>query len=156
MLQRIGGRPRRGVSKLESMAPGNADLIRPVYEEWGRGNWRLRFDVYHPHMEWGWSDEFPGLAGVYDDRRDPNPRLRSWLSAWEHWRVEVDDYLELGDHVVVLASYHDRGKGSGVEVHQQGAHVFELRDGKVVRLEIFADREKAIESVRPARSEERG
>jgi hypothetical protein len=74
------------------MAPGNGDLIRPIYEEWGRGNWRPRFDVYHPHMEWGWSDEFPGLAGVYDDRRDPNPRLRTWLSAWEDWRVEVDDY----------------------------------------------------------------
>jgi hypothetical protein len=97
------------------MAPGNADLIRPIYEEWGRGNWRPRFDVYHPI----WS-------------------------------------LELGDHVIALASYHGRGKGSGVEVHQQGAHVFELRDGKVVRLEIFADREKAIESVRAARSEERG
>jgi hypothetical protein len=41
------------------MAPGNADLIRPIYEEWSRGSWRPRFDVYHPHMEWGWSDEFP-------------------------------------------------------------------------------------------------
>jgi hypothetical protein len=30
--------------------------------------------------------------------------------------------------------------------------VFELRDGKVIRLEIFADRAKAIESVHAARS----
>ena len=56
----------------------------------------------------------------------------------------------------MLASYHGRGKGSSVEAHEQGAHVFELRDGKVVRLEIFAAREKAIESVRAARSEEHG
>jgi ketosteroid isomerase-like protein len=137
------------------MAPGNADLIRPIYGEWGRGNWRSRFDVYHPHMEWGWSDEFPGLDGVWDDRRDPNPRLHSWLREWDFWRVEADDYLELGDHVVVLASYHGRGKASGAEVHQQGAHVFQLRDGQVVRLEIFASREKAIESVRAAQFEER-
>jgi uncharacterized protein len=134
------------------MAPGNAELLRPIYEEWGRGNWRPRFDVYHPQMEWGWSDEFPGLAGVYEDRRDPNPRLHAWLSGWEYWRAEAEQYLELGNHVVVLASYHGRGKGSGVEIHQQGAHVFELRDGKVVRLEIFATREKAIESVRATRS----
>src|SRR5919109_1604047 len=132
------------------MAPGNADLIRPIYEEWCRGNWRPRFDVYHSHMEWGWSDEFPGLAGVYEDHRDPNPRLRAWLDEWEDWRAEAEDYLEIGSHVVVLASYHGRGKGSGVEIHQEGAHVFELRDGKVVRLEIFANREKAIESVRSA------
>jgi uncharacterized protein len=133
------------------MATGNAELIRPIYEEWGRGNWRPRFEIYHPRMEWGWSDEFPGLAGVYEDREDPNPRLRAWLDGWEHWRAEAEEYLEFGDHVVVLANYYGRGKGSGVEIHQEGAHVFELRDGKVVRLEIFATRERAIESVRSAR-----
>ena len=134
------------------MAPGNADLIRPIYEDWGRGNWRPRFEVYDPQMEWGWSDEFPGLAGVCEDDRDPNPRILAWLSGWDDWRAEADEYLEIGDHVVVLTSYYGRGKGSGVEIHQLGAHVFELRDGKVVRLEIFASREKAMESVRTVRS----
>jgi uncharacterized protein len=132
------------------MAPGNADLIRPIYEQWGRGNWQPRFEVYDPRMEWGWSDEFPGLEGVCEDWRDPNPRLLNWLGEWEHWRVEADHYLEIGGHVVVLARYRGRGKGSGVEIEQEGAHVFELRDGKVVRLEIFADRARAIESVRAA------
>jgi ketosteroid isomerase-like protein len=135
---------------------GNADLIRPIYKEWGRGNWRPSFDVYHPHMEWGWSDEFPGLAGVFEDHEDPNPRLRSWLSPWEHWHVEPEEFLEIGDHVVVFARYHGRGKGSQVEVHQQGAHVFELREGQVVRLEIFADRELAIRSVRSREERRRG
>jgi uncharacterized protein len=137
------------------MSPGNIDLVRPIYDEWGRGNWRPYFDVYHPRMEWGWSDEFVGIAGVYEDHRHPNPRLLEWLGEWECWRSEADKYLELGDYVVVLASYYGRGKGSGVEIHQHGAHVFELRDGKVVRLEIFANREKALESVRSARSQQR-
>jgi ketosteroid isomerase-like protein len=97
----------------------------------------------------------PGARRRLRGHRDPNPRLRAWLDGWDHGRAEADDYLELGDDVVVLASYHGRGKGSGVEIHQQGAHVFELRDGKVVRLESFASREKAIESVRSAASEER-
>jgi ketosteroid isomerase-like protein len=90
---------------------------------------------------------YPGLSGVYKDRQDPNPRLRAWLSGWEDWRAEADDFLEFGDTVVVLASYYGRGKGSGVEIHQEGAHVFRLRDGKVVRLEIFASRKRAMESV---------
>jgi uncharacterized protein len=137
------------------MPPGNADLLRPIYEEWSRGNWRLSFDVYDPDMEWGWSDEFPGLAGVFCDREDPNPRLRSWFSEWENWRAVAEDYLKLGNHVVVLATYHGRGKGSGVEINQEGAHVFEFRDGKVIRLEIFASRERAIESVRSAQADQR-
>jgi uncharacterized protein len=138
------------------VAPGNADLIRPIFEEWGRGNWRPRFDVYHPRMEWGWSDEFPGLGGVYEDQRDPNPRMRVWFREWDNWRAEAEEFLELGDYVVVLTSYHGRGKVSGAEVHQKGAHVFKLRDGKVVRLEIFADRKRALESVRAARERASG
>ena len=134
---------------------GNADLLQPIYEEWSRGNWRPSFEVYDPEMKWGWSDEFPGLAGVYVDHDDPNPRLRNWLSGWEHWRAVPEDYLELGNHVVVLATYQGRGKGSGVEINQEGAHVFEFRDGKVIRLEIFASRDKAIESVRSAQAEQR-
>jgi uncharacterized protein len=132
--------------------PGNADLIRPIYEDWGRGNWRPNFEVYHPEMEWGWSDEFPGMEGVYRDARDPNPRLQDWLGEWEHWRAEAEEYLEMGDFVVVLARYMGRGKGSGVDIHQEGAHVFKLRDGKVVRLEIFATRKRAIEWVEAALS----
>jgi ketosteroid isomerase-like protein len=56
----------------------------------------------------------------------------------------------MGDYVVVLARYRGRGKGSGVEIQQEGAHVFQLRDGKVVRLEIFATRKRAIEWVEAA------
>ena len=136
------------------MSPQNADLLRPIYEEWGQGNWRPTFDVYDPHMEWGWSSEFLGLAGVFEDHRDPNPRLLAWLTEWEEWRAEAEEYLEFGEYVIVLASYHGRGKESGAPISQEGAHVFKLRDGKVVRLEIFASRERAIESVQAALGEE--
>jgi hypothetical protein len=42
-----------------------------IYIEWERGNWRPKFDVYDPEMEWGWSSEFPGLEGVYHDPAIP-------------------------------------------------------------------------------------
>ena len=132
----------------------NADLIRPIYDSWGRGEWRERPAVYDEEMEWGWSDEFPGLAGVFRDTTDPNPRLRAWLSEWEHWRARADDYVEIGDYVVVLATYTGRGRTSGVEIEQEGAHVFRIRDGRVVRLEIFADRQKALDWVERAHAEE--
>jgi ketosteroid isomerase-like protein len=136
------------------MASSNAELLHPVYEQWSRGNWRPSFDIYDPHMEWGWSSEFLDLGGVHEDRRDPNPRLRRWLSGWDYWRAEAEEYLELGDYIVVLARYRGKGRGSGVEIEQEGAHVFRLRDGKVIRLEIFASRARAIESVQAARAAE--
>ena len=93
---------------LAPMSRENVDALRPIYDEWGRGNFTPKFEVYADDMEWGWSPEFPGLAGVYRDPAERNARLHEWLSPWEHWT---------------------------------------LRDGRVVRLEVFADRARALESV---------
>jgi ketosteroid isomerase-like protein len=129
------------------MSKQNVEALRPVYAEWGRGNWKPRFDVYDERMEWGWSSEFPGLAGVYHDPAQPNERLREWLSPWERWHCEAEDFIADGEHVVVLARYRGRGKGGGVPVDVEGAHVWKMRDGKAVRLEIFSDRAQALRSV---------
>jgi ketosteroid isomerase-like protein len=130
------------------MSQQNIDALRKIYAEWGRGNWEPRFDVYDAEMEWGWSSEFlPGLAGVYRDPAQPNERLREWLSPWDRWQCEAEDFIAHGDYVVVLARYSGRGKGGGVPVDVEGAHVWRMREGKAVRLEIFSDRAKAMESV---------
>jgi ketosteroid isomerase-like protein len=73
-----------------------------------------------------------------------NERLHAWLSPWEDWRCEAEDFLLHGDQVVVLARYRGRGKGSGVDVNTEGAHVWTMRDGKVIRLVIFANRATAL------------
>ena len=129
------------------MSDDNIDALRSVYAEWGRGNWRPKFDMYHPDMEWGWSPEFPGLAGVYKDPDEANQRLRDWLSPWEDWRCEAEDYVVHGSFVVVLTRYRGRGKGSGATVDTEGAHVWKMLEGRAMRLEVFADRARALESV---------
>jgi ketosteroid isomerase-like protein len=118
--------------------------LRDVYARWGRGDWSLRFELYAHDFEWGWSPEFPGIDGVYRDTETPNSRLRTWLSPWDYWYCEAEEYIEDGDTVVVLTRYRGRGKGSGVEVDVEGAHVWKLRDGKARRLEVFANRERAL------------
>ncbi len=127
--------------------PDRLDLLREVYEHWGRGDWSPRFAFYADDFEWGWSPEFPGLAGVFCDTETPNPRLRTWLSPWERWTCEAEDYVEAGEDVVVLARYHGVGKGSGATVDVEGAHVWRIVDGRAVRLEIFATRASALAAV---------
>jgi uncharacterized protein len=131
----------------EAGREANAEALRPVYEEWGRGNWRPRFDVYADDWEWGWSDEFPGLEGpTRDDAEAGSRRLLEWLSPWEDWRCEAEEFVTAGDFVVVLTRYTGRGKESGVAVDTRGAHLWTMRDGKAVRLEVFSSRRRALEA----------
>jgi ketosteroid isomerase-like protein len=128
------------------MSQRNVDALRPIYDEWARGNFRPRFDVYAPEMEWGWSDEFPGLERVAIDPADRSVRLEEWLSEWDDWRCEAEEYIAEGESVVVLTRYRGSGKESGASVDTTGAHVWTLRDGMVVRLEVYSNREKALEA----------
>ena len=121
--------------------------VRRVYDEWGRGNWSPRFDIYDDAMEWGWSDDFPGLGGVKHDPAERSQRLQEWLHGWEDWRCEAEELVVEGDQIVVLCRYRGRGKGSGALVDTKGAHVWTLRDGKVIRLVVFATRERALAEV---------
>jgi hypothetical protein len=71
------------------MSQENVEALRPVYEEWARGNFRPNSDAYGPDLEWGWSEEFLDSRGVFSDPESRSSRLLEWLSQWEDWRVEV-------------------------------------------------------------------
>jgi ketosteroid isomerase-like protein len=99
-------------ANVEQPGRANIEALRPVYEAWGRGDFRPRFDVYAPEMEWGWSEEFPGLEGVSRDPELRSERLRSWLSGWEDWRCEVEEMIASGPFVVAVCRYTGRGRAS--------------------------------------------
>lgn len=118
--------------------------LKAVYAQWGRGNFRSRIGPYADGFAWGWSDEFPGLAGVFRDPASASRRLLEWLRQWKEWKVEAEEYLAAGDFVVVFCRYRGSGNASGVEVDTRGAHLWTMGDGGAVRLEIFSSPERAL------------
>ena len=70
------------------------------------------------------------------------------LGAWEDYRIRVDEYRELdGERVLVLTHNTGRGKTSGLELERvgtRGANVFHIYSGKVTRLVVYFDRERAL------------
>ena len=118
-----------------------------------RGRWQLAavLDAFRPGDGVGLVERFRDSAASQGHAHS-NPRLRAWLVECEYWRADADEYLELGDYVVVLATYHGRGRESGAEIHQEGAHVSSCAATRSSG-SIFATRARAIESVQAARAD---
>ena len=76
---------------------------------------------------------------------------RRYLGIWDEFRTGVDEYVEVDDErVLVLNHFSGRGKVSGLEVSSvsaRGASLFHVRDGKVVKLVLYANRERGLEDV---------
>jgi hypothetical protein len=72
--------------------------------------------------------------------------------------VRAEEFVDGGDHVLVIVGFGAVGKGSGLDIegtHSRGANVFTLRDGKVVRLALHSNIDVAraeFEAMRAASS----
>jgi ketosteroid isomerase-like protein len=70
-----------------------------------------------------------------------------WLEPWETYRVQIERVLPVGDRVVVLVRVHGRMAGTQNDVELIAASVYLVRDGRVARIEHYADRAAALEAV---------
>lgn len=73
-----------------------------------------------------WADAVERLREIYPD-----------------FRLEPREFIDAGEHVVVIAEAHGRG-ASGVGVNQLLAHVWTMRDGKAAHFRWFKSREEAL------------
>jgi ketosteroid isomerase-like protein len=71
---------------------------------------------------------------------------RDWLEPWESYRLDVEDFIDAGDDVVVLVHIRGRTARDGVEMEHAPAAIFTVRSGKVVRLHFYMDRAQALET----------
>ena len=74
--------------------------------------------------------------------------VRAFMSAWQDYGIEAQHYRELDDErVLVLVQLSGRGKTSGLEIRAaqaQGAEVWHVRRGMVVRLVVYWYRDQAL------------
>jgi ketosteroid isomerase-like protein len=73
--------------------------------------------------------------------------LARWKGEWDDYRLRPEEFVDRGDRVVVAVCVGGRGRGSGVEIDARFYDVYTLRDGKIVRMDQFAERSEALEAV---------
>jgi ketosteroid isomerase-like protein len=123
----------------------NLDLVRSIYADWERGDFSS--------VEWA----DPEIEFVVADGTDPGVwkgvagMAGSWreiLTVWEDVRTHVDELRELDDErVFALLNWTGRGRTSRFDLTQvpwTGANVFHLRNGRVTRLVLYWDRDRAL------------
>ena len=123
----------------------NLDLVRSIYAPFERGDYSSAAWA-DPEIELVFTEgpqrrRAKGLAAAGEAWSD-------FLRSWEDWRVVVEEYRELDDErVLVLLHNTGRGRRSGVEATRitgKVANVLRIRDGKVVEVVLYDDRDRAL------------
>jgi hypothetical protein len=140
------------------MSQENVEIVRGVFDpelDWAaafrdeellRKNWSLVADSFEPDFE-----TIGVPAGLIHTSAVGFEGFRQawseWLSSWQTWFIEPEKFIPLsGDRVLALAVNRGTSKTEGVEMVFQGASIWTLRNGKIRSMELFLDREEALEA----------
>jgi ketosteroid isomerase-like protein len=121
----------------------NLDLVRSIYADWERGDF-TSVEWAHPEIEFEFADG--PEPGRWTGPAAMSAHYRDWLRGFRDFRAAPEQYLTLDQNrILVLVHNSARGRSSGIELDERTvANYFELRDGKVARLVLYWDRDRAL------------
>ncbi|HWG09103.1 MAG TPA: nuclear transport factor 2 family protein [Solirubrobacteraceae bacterium] len=121
------------------------DLVRSILAEWERADFH---SVSWAHPEIEYTVVGGPEPGTWNGIAEMNASVRAFMSAWEDYGIQGQEYRDLDDErVLVLVRLSGRGKASGLEIEEtqaDGAEVWHVRDGKVIRLVLYWHRDQAL------------
>ena len=123
------------------MSQENVDVVREVWQAYVSGDFEHIRTLSDPHVVVVSLEDGPAYGieavGVHHER---------WREAWKESETTVEEVLDVGDHVFVMATFRARGRASGVDVEGRHFEVYTLRNRKILHVEEFGDRASALEA----------
>jgi ketosteroid isomerase-like protein len=107
------------------------------------GNRRVALEVCHPEIEF---DSMLGIGGrTYLGHDGIREYFDDIESAWDRWKVEVERTVEGPDgRVAIVMTMHARGQGSGLTLAERTAHIWTLKEGRLVGNQLYRYPEDAL------------
>jgi ketosteroid isomerase-like protein len=127
------------------MSEEDVTALRAEYAAMSRRDWNAVLSTAHPDFQLttpGGGLEAATIRGVQSARR----AFEDFFSPFEALSVEPEAFFEGDGQIVVFFLQRARPSGSTAYVERRAAHLWTLRGGKPMALQIFPRREKALEA----------
>jgi ketosteroid isomerase-like protein len=125
------------------MSAENVAVVCNMVEAWARGDRDQARAAYDPHVVLIFRAlDAPVSYGIAAMEH----ALESWRRTFDDWRLEIEEAIDGGEHVIVVHRQWGTGKESGVPVEVSNAVVYSLRGSKIIRVETFESRAEALEA----------
>lgn len=86
-------------------------------------------------------------SGSYPGRDGFIQFITDWIAMFDEFEWVSDEFIDAGDHVIVVGRQTGRGRASGSKITEGQAHLWTFRDGRTIRFEMFRDRAEAFAAI---------
>lgn len=125
----------------------HVELIRSTYEGDAEANGHKLRAALAPDAVWIEAAGFP-YAGTYIGPEAIFAGVHQRLGQeWENYRALPHDYYDAGEHIIVTGTYRGRYRLTGRSFEAEFAHIYTVRNGKIVRFEQYVDSRKVWQAI---------
>ena len=125
------------------------ETVQRLYDAFAARDAETIRALFHPDIEWVQNDGFPGGGRHVGADAVLNDVFAKFRTEWTAWQAPVHEWLDAGDTVVALGEYQGTHKATGKSTTAAFAHVYDLRDGRIVRFRQYTDTAKVREAMVP-------
>ena len=126
----------------------DTERLRTAYQAFNEGGVEAFLEQLAPEFQLRDRESSPDRAETRYGKQGIKELFDSYMEAFDALRLEPQEFIDAGDQIVVSLHQRVRGKGSGVEVVGNIAHVWSMRGAAPFRLRIFGDKESALSALR--------
>ena len=125
------------------MSAADVQAMRATFDEMAEGDSMAILRMMDPEVRIYPRPEEPGVLDVYEGWQGAMDYAMNWYSQWEEYESEPVEFIDAGDHVLVVLRERGRMERDGVEVEQDFSHSFRLVDGRVAEWRMYVTHAQA-------------
>jgi ketosteroid isomerase-like protein len=127
------------------MSSENVEIVRAAIDAHNRGDIDAAFKEAAPDFEYD-GTRAVGIDGGVFNLEQFKSLLSTFRDTWESYAIGADELIDAGEAVVMAFANVLRGR-DGIEVEAHGFWVWTIREGLIVRLCLYQERQEALEAV---------
>lgn len=126
------------------MASDHLETVRRLADAVNGGDRKAAFACMAPDIVWNATGELVDQKLHYNGREEVWEYLRSLGGSFGRPRVELDSVQDVGSLVVARVHLHAAGGASGAGADHVFSSVARFQDGRIARVENYADHDEAM------------
>jgi len=127
------------------METGNAKLVSDAYEAFARRDVATVLALVDPQFEVQQTELLP-WGGTYHGLEGLGNFFTKLLTHIDS-QVELEEFIEAGERVVAIGYTRGQVKATGQNFEVRIAHIWTVKDGKLLRFEPYIDTPKMLEAL---------
>jgi ketosteroid isomerase-like protein len=137
---------RAGARYLGAVSAENVEIVRRVVGRLNQGDIDGAIELFAPEAEMDWSRRLldPVVVRGHEGVRQVVDQI---FEIFSEARVEEEELIDRGEVIILVGEARFQGRSSEAPVKARATTVWTVRDGKIVRFELFQTKEDALEAL---------